>query len=116
MRRMLAVAAILHALVSASALSAGALSLGALSLASSAAWAGFIDTGPGLTGNDSGGIIQATPDTVHTYKEIAVAHCAQWRRYAGITSVHRKYGDYIGFRCVYDHRFDARKLGLSGAY
>jgi hypothetical protein len=106
MRRMLAVAVVLHALVS----------LGSLSLASSAAQAGFQDTGPGLTGNDNGGIIQATPDTIRTYKEIAVAHCGQWNRYAGITSVHRVYGNYIGFRCVFDRRYDPRKAGLPPVY
>jgi hypothetical protein len=102
MRRMLAVAAV--------------VSLSSFAVCLSTAHAGFIDTGPGLTGNDTGGIIQATPDTVHTYKEIAVAHCGRWNRYAGITSVHRVYGDYIGFRCVYDHRFDPRKMGLRAAY
>jgi hypothetical protein len=106
MRRMLAVAVVLHALVS----------LGWLSMASSAAHAGFIDTGHGLTGNDSGGIIPATPDTIHTYREIAVAYCAQWNRYAGITSMRRVYGDYIGFRCVFDRRYDPRKAGLPPVY
>jgi hypothetical protein len=89
---------------------------GALSLTLSSANAGFRDTGPGLTGNDTGGIIQATPETIHTFKEIAAAHCGQWHRYAGITSVHRVYGDYIGFRCVFDRRYDPRKAGLSQAY
>jgi hypothetical protein len=106
MRRMLAVAVVVHGLVSLSSIAVGL----------SGAHAGFLDTGPGLTGNDTGGIIQATPDTIHSYKEIAVAHCGHWNRYAGITSVRRKYGDYIGFRCIYDRRFDARKMGLSRAY
>jgi hypothetical protein len=107
MRRLLAVAVVLHAFVS-----LGALSLGALPLSSSAALAGFQDTGPGLTGNDTGGIIQATPETIRAYKEIAVSHCGRWNRYAGITSLRRSYGDYIGFRCVFDRRYDPRKAGL----
>jgi hypothetical protein len=106
MRRMLAVAVVLDALVS----------LGSLSLTSFAAHAGFQDTGPGLTGNDTGGIIQATPDTIHSYKEIAVSHCGRWNRYAGITSIRRVYGDYIGFRCVFDRRYDPRKAELPQAY
>jgi len=65
-----------------------------------------------VTGNDTGGIIQWAPDIEHSYREIAAAHCARWSRYAGISSVHRVYGDYIGFVCVYDPRFDPRKGGL----
>jgi hypothetical protein len=106
MRRMLAVAVVVHGLVS----------LGSAAASLSAAHAGFLDTGPGLTANDTGGIIQVTPDSVHTYKEVAVAHCGRWNRYAGITSVHRVYGDYIGFRCVYDRRYDPRKAALRAAY
>jgi hypothetical protein len=69
--------------------------------------------GPGLTGNDTGGIIAWTPDVDLTYREIAAAHCARWNGLAGITSVHRTYGDYIGFQCIYDRRFDPRKAGLT---
>ena len=72
--------------------------------------------GPGLTGNDTGGIIQWTPDVDLTYRDIAAAHCARWNRLAGITSVHRTYGDYIGFQCIYDRRFDPRKAGVPGIY
>jgi hypothetical protein len=72
-----------------------------------------ITVGPGLTGNDTGGIIQWTPDTDLTYRDIAVAHCARWNRLTSITSVHRAYGDYIGFRCIVDRRYDPRRAGLS---
>jgi hypothetical protein len=101
MRRMLVSSAFLHAFV--------ALSLVA---PDSAAHAGLAGPGPGVTGNDTGGIIQWTPAIEHSYREIAVAHCARWSRYAGISGVHRIYGDYIGFVCVYDRRFDPRKAGL----
>ena len=63
----------------------------------------------GLTGNDTGGIIQWTPETDLTYLDIATAHCARWNRFASITSVHRMYGDYIGFQCVVDRRYDPRR-------
>ena len=72
-----------------------------------------ITVGPGLTGNDTGGIIQWTPETDLIYRDIAVAHCARWNRLASITSVHRTYGDYIGFRCVVDRRYDPRRAGIS---
>jgi hypothetical protein len=71
---------------------------------------------PGVTGNDTGGIIAWTPDVDLIYRDIAAAHCARWNRLAGITSVHRTYGDYIGFQCIYDRRFDARKAGLPWSY
>jgi hypothetical protein len=101
MRRMLASAVIL---------------LAAVTVGSSAAQAGAAGPGPGLTGNDTGGIIQWTPEVAYTYKEIAVAHCARWGRYAGISSVRHVYGDYIGFRCIDDRRFDPRKMGLPPVY
>jgi len=88
----------------------------ALVLNAFATSAGFAGPGPGLTGNDTGGIIQWTPDVDLTYRDIAAAHCARWNRLAGITSVHRTYGDYIGFQCIYDRRFDPRKAGLPWIY
>jgi hypothetical protein len=107
MRRMLAVTAILYALVS----------VGAFSLGSSAAHAGgILGPTPGLSGNDTGGIIQVVPGIGHAYRELAASHCGRWNRYAGITSVHREYGDYIGFRCVYDRSFDPRKEGFPPPY
>jgi hypothetical protein len=88
----------------------------ALVLNSIAAYAGVAGPGPGLTGNDTGGIIQWTPDADLVYREIAATHCARWNRLAGITSVHRRYGDYIGFQCIYDRRFDPRRAGLPWNY
>src|SRR5262249_39699203 len=67
--------------------------------------------GPGLTGNDTGGIIQWTPETNLIYRDIAAAHCARWNRFANVTSVHRTYGEYIGFQCFVDRRYDPRKAG-----
>jgi hypothetical protein len=70
----------------------------------------------GLTGNDSGGIIQWTPEIDHVYRDIAADHCARWHRFAQITSVHRRYGDFIGFRCLYDRDYDPRKARLEGTW
>ena len=87
---------------------------------SGAAFAGALGPAPGLIpgviGNDTGGIIEWTPQTDLIYKDIAAAHCAQWNRFAGITSIHRAYGDYIGFQCIYDRRFDPRKGRLPWNY
>lgn len=60
--------------------------------------------GPGLTGNDTGGIISWSPENQAMAREWAGAHCARYRKYARITSVHRQYGDYIGFECAFRRR------------
>lgn len=86
----------------------------ALVLSSLAAYADTVH--PGLTGNDTGGIIQWTPDTNLVYRNIAAAHCARWSRFASITSVHRGYGEYIGFQCIYDRRYDPRRAGFFWAF
>lgn len=104
MRWMLASAAVLHAAAVVS------LALG------SPANAGAAGPGPGVTGNDLGGIIQWTPESERFYRHIAVEHCARFNRYAGISSVRYVYGQYIGFLCVYDRRFDPRKEGLPPVY
>src|SRR5271155_2114815 len=52
---------------------------------------------PGLTGNDSGGIIQWTPDVKYFYRDVAAYHCGRYHKIAVISSVRRRYGDYIGF-------------------
>jgi hypothetical protein len=56
--------------------------------------------GSGITGNDTGGIIPYSPDVKRTYRELAAAYCARWDRLSHVTSVHRKYGDYISFVCI----------------
>jgi hypothetical protein len=60
--------------------------------------------GPGLTGNDTGGIITWSPEHQHMARDWAGEHCARYGKFARITSIHRQYGDYIGFNCVFDPR------------
>jgi hypothetical protein len=55
----------------------------------------------GLVGNDTGGIIPWSPVAEHYRVAIASDHCALYGKIARITSVHRQYGDYIGFRCLF---------------
>jgi hypothetical protein len=76
-------------------------------------FAAHADPGRGLTGNDTGGIIQWTPETDLVYHEIAAAHCARWNRMPSFTSRHRSYGEYMGFRCIVDRRYDPRKVWYS---
>ena len=61
--------------------------------------------------NDTGGIIPWSPEIAHTYRQIAAAECARWNKVATITSVHRVYGDYVGFVCYYPRGYDPRKAG-----
>lgn len=62
--------------------------------------AGFLGPGPSITGNDTGGIIPYSPALEGVYRQMAADYCAGWRRLSHITSVHRRYGEYIGFVCI----------------
>ena len=55
---------------------------------------------PSISGNDTGGIIPYTPDLEGLYPQIARDYCASWGRLSQVTSVHRRYGDYISFVCM----------------
>jgi hypothetical protein len=71
--------------------------------------------GPGVfEGNDTGGIIAWSPEVDLIYHDIAAAHCACWNKVPEITSVHRWYGDYIGFRCHFPRGYDPRKWEVYG--
>lgn len=54
---------------------------------------------PGLTGNDTGGIISWSPQNEATAFAAAADHCARYNKGARITSIHPWYGDYIAFVC-----------------
>jgi hypothetical protein len=60
----------------------------------------FTGVGAGVTGNDTGGIIPYSPAVGQIYRELAAEHCARWGRLSRITSVHRRYGEYISFSCI----------------
>lgn len=77
-----------------------AVILGLTSGSGGAAMAGILGPGPGITGNDTGGIIPYSPAVAHVYRQMAADYCASWGRLSHITSVHRRYGDYIGFVCI----------------
>jgi hypothetical protein len=55
-------------------------------------------------GNDTGGIISWSCENEAAAKAIAAAHCAGWGKYPRISSVHRQYGDYIAFNCLWNPR------------
>jgi hypothetical protein len=60
----------------------------------------FAGPGIGITGNDTGGIFPYSPDVEASYQQIAADYCARWGRLSHVTSVHRKYGDYVSFVCI----------------
>jgi uncharacterized protein YceK len=61
-------------------------------------------TGPGLTGNDTGGIIPyANYDRV-TATEMAAAHCARFNKVTKATAVDPQYGGYYSFACIWPHK------------
>ena len=52
-----------------------------------------------VKGNDTGGIIPWSCETELVAPEMAANHCSTFGKYHRITSVHRRYGDYIAFSC-----------------
>jgi hypothetical protein len=52
-------------------------------------------------GNDTGGIIPWSCENEADARYVAGAYCASWGKYARITSVHRMYGQYITFNCLW---------------
>jgi hypothetical protein len=66
----------------------------------SAAAAAISGPWPSISGNDTGGIIPYAPNLEGLYPQIAGDYCASWGRLSHVTSVHRRYGDYISFVCI----------------
>jgi hypothetical protein len=66
----------------------------------------------GILGNDLGGIIPWSPQ-LHAYGYHAAAqrHCDAYRRIAHITSVHPRYGEYVGFECFLPRSDDPVRAG-----
>jgi hypothetical protein len=58
--------------------------------------------GPGLTGNDVGGIIPWSPDNQRMALASANQHCSGYNKHARITSIYAQYGAYIGFACIFN--------------
>ena len=56
---------------------------------------------PYLKGNDTGGIIPWSCESEAAAPELAADFCARFGKYPRITSVHRRYGDYITFHCLW---------------
>ena len=72
----------------------------ALPLLSAGAQAGIFGIWGGHS-NDTGGIIPWSCENEAMAQQAAAAYCARWDKYHRITSVHRQYGDFIAFSCLW---------------
>ena len=75
-----------------------------LLLASAVLLAGCAGPGPGVTGNDTGGIIPYANFTRAQARELGANHCAMYGKLAHGRSVDARYGGYYSFACVFDRR------------
>jgi hypothetical protein len=57
-------------------------------------------------GNDTGGIIPWSCENEALAPRAAAGYCARFSKYARITGVHRQYGDYISFNCLWSPNAD----------
>jgi hypothetical protein len=63
-----------------------------------------VGPGPGVTGNDTGGIIPYASFSRLEARELATSHCAMYGKLAHARSVDARYGGYYSFACVFDRR------------
>ncbi|MGI8527757.1 MAG: hypothetical protein ACR2K5_16615 [Pseudolabrys sp.] len=85
-------------------MSAQATACAALGLLSAAVLAACAGPGPGLTGNDTGGIIPYASVSPEQARTMASEHCASYNKQAKATGVDPHYGGYYSFSCVFDAR------------
>jgi hypothetical protein len=74
--------------------------------------AGCAGPGPGLTGNDTGGIIPWSPENRAIALDWAEQHCARYGKHARITSVYAQPGNYIGFECAFGRGYTLRERDI----
>ncbi|MBV9955761.1 MAG: hypothetical protein JOZ70_10970, partial [Pseudolabrys sp.] len=58
--------------------------------------------GPGVTGNDTGGIIPYAAADPEQARDLAIQHCALYGKFPRATGVDRQYGGYYSFACRFD--------------
>jgi hypothetical protein len=56
-------------------------------------------TGPGLTGNSTGGIIPWTPENQASAREQAAEHCGAYGKVPELGRIYARPGEYISFTC-----------------
>jgi hypothetical protein len=55
--------------------------------------------GCAVKGNDTGGIITWSPENQASAQQLASDHCVRYGKYAVVTSITPREGDYIAFVC-----------------
>lgn len=65
--------------------------------------------GPGVTGNNMGGIIPWSPANESFAFDLSDAHCGQYGKIGWVTSVYRQPGHYIGFACRFPPGYIVRE-------
>ena len=76
--------------------------LTAIALAMAAGLAACV--GPGLTGNDTGGIIPWSPENQVIAREWAEQYCGSYGKVAEMRWGLPRYGEYIAFDCIFPKR------------
>jgi hypothetical protein len=76
----------------------------ALGLASAIGLASCAGVGPGVTGNDTGGIIPYASVPPEVARDLAIEHCARYNKGARATGIDAQYGGYYSFACKFDAR------------
>jgi hypothetical protein len=71
---------------------------------------------PPFKGNDTGGIIAWSPEAQRARHALAADHCALYGKLHRITSVHARYGDYIGFACFWPRGSDPARPVIQRSY
>src|SRR5262245_25628809 len=67
-----------------------------------APWQGLGQGQPPLKGNDTGGIIAWSPENEAQARAWTTQFCGGYGKYPRITAVHRQYGDFISFNCLWN--------------
>jgi hypothetical protein len=76
------------------------------------AWNDLFNSVWGAKGNDTGGIIPWSPALrAYGYQAAAQDHCGGYHKVGRVTSVHARYGDYVGFACEFPRNYDPVKSG-----
>ena len=87
---------------------AGVLSVAVVSQAS--AWNDLTNSVWGHKSNDTGGIIPWSPENERNAFAIADEQCSRHNKFPVASSIHRVYGDYIAYRCVWEKpRYNVRR-------
>ncbi len=69
--------------------------------------------GPGITGNETGGIIPWSPDNERAAFNLSDAYCGQYGKMAKVTSVYRQPGHYIAFACLLPRGYSVRERAVA---